>query len=675
MKTWKHLLLGLLLIVAAGGVLLFSDWLGRGGSLGGGDDPAAQLHRKVREGRKVRVGVLKWASSLTQDETCRGLLQGLEERGFRDGEELEIQPFSAEGDMPTGVSLAQRACGGEYDLLLTVSTLSLQVGATANKGGKVVQVFGAVTDPYGAGVGISRENHEDHPAWLTGVGTFQPVRETLELARKLNPDLKTLGTVMNPSEACSKACYDLAEKVCGEMGIRLKAVTVDNSSGVYEAACALAAQGVEAFVIGGDNTVESAFASVVKAAKAARIPVLGYAAMYGAQGALAGLGANYVDVGRIQAHLAADILQGKSPARIPVENAMPLKLSLNRQVLAGLRGPWRIPPEVEAQAAQVFDASGRLAVSKERPEALPSSGPGRCWNLHLLNYVESAPTEETVRGLRRALDEAKLREGKDYTLKEANAQGDMPTLAALLDNALSQNPDLILLTSTPTLQAAVQKVKDRPVVFGVVANPVVAGAGRSAEDHLPNVTGISCAGAYEEVVEVLRECCPKARRVGTLVNPSEVNSVYNHDHLKEALAARGVELVSVAVSTPTEISDGIRGLLSRNVDAVVQVAGNLFFTSIAPISKACLDARVPLFGFDTAMAAKGGAAAAVARDYEAGGADMGRVALRVLRGENPRDIPFAPITKTRITLNEGNARRYGLVFPAGLRERADRILK
>ena len=41
---------------------------------------------------------------------------------------------------------------------------------------------------------------------------------------------------------------------------------------------------------------------------------------------------------------------------------------------------------------------------------------------------------------------------------------------------------------------------------------------------------------------------------------------------KEALAARGVELVSVAVSTPTEISDGIRGLLSRNVDAVVQVS-------------------------------------------------------------------------------------------------------
>jgi len=53
---------------------------------------------------------------------------------------------------------------------------------------------------------------------------------------------------------------------------------------------------------------------------------------------------------------------------------------------------------------------------------------------------------------------------------------------------------------------------------------------------------------------------------------------------------------------------------------------------------------------------------------------MARVALRVLRGESPGAIPFAPIGKIRITLNEGNARRYGLALPAALRDRADRIV-
>ena len=674
-KTVKHLSLGMALIVVASGMLLVSDWMGREGRSGEAGDPATALHRKVRAGERVRVALLKWASSVTLDETTRGLLEGLAERGFEHGGAMELQTFCAEGDMPTAVSMAQRAFGGEFDLVLTVSTPMLQVAATANKQGKVVHVFGAVTDPYAAGVGISRENHRNHPAWLAGVGTFQPVRETLELARRLFPDLKRLGTVINPSEACSQACYELAQKTCAEMGLELSAVTVDNSAAVYEAASALAAQGVQAFVIGGDNTVESAFGAVVKAADAAKIPVLGYASMYAGMGALAGLGANYVDVGRVQGRLAGDVLKGLSPREIPVENVMPLKLSLNLHVAAELRDLWIIPPEVVAEASLVYGRSGELEISVDRSGALTTRAPERCWDLYFLNYVESAPMEATLRGFRRALEDEGLREGKDFLLEVASAQGDMATLSALVDHALTQEPDLLLLTSTPALQAVLSKVRNVPVVFGMVANPVVAGAGSSDAVHLPHITGISTESPYAEGVRVLQECLPGARTVGTLVNPSEVNCVYNLHQFEKALAAQGMTCVSVAVSTPTELPDGIQGLLARRVDAVFQISGNLFFSSFAPISKACLEARVPFFGYDAAVALSGGAAVAVARDYESGGEDMGRVALRILRGESPARIPFAPVSKIRIVVNETNARRYGMTIPPSLRARATDVVK
>ncbi len=93
-------------------------------------------------------------------------------------------------------------------------------------------------------------------------------------------------------------------------------------------------------------------------------------------------------------------------------------------------------------------------------------------------------------------------------------------------------------------------------------------------------------------------------------------------------------------------------------------------SSFAPISKACLDARVPLFAFDTSAATEGGAAVTVARDYEAGGEDMGRLAVRVLGGENPADIPISPVSRTVVTVNEANARRYGLNIPETLRRSA-----
>jgi ABC-type uncharacterized transport system substrate-binding protein len=316
----------------------------------------------------------------------------------------------------------------------------------------------------------------------------------------------------------------------------------------------------------------------------------------------------------------------------------------------------------------------RAEQAQDEPGTSPTPRPSRKWDLHFLNYVDSVPTEDTLKGFRRGLREAGLREGSDFVLTVANAQGDISTLATLADNVLTRGADLLLVTSTPTLQTVLRKTETLPVIFGIVANPAIAGAGSDDRRHRSNVTGISSLAPYAEGVRILRECLPGVRRVGTLENPSESNCVYNLACLRRELSARGIECVSVPVSTATEIPDGIRALLSRNVEAVVQISGNLFFSSFPPISRACLEARVPLFAFDTSTAAKGGAAVAVARDYEAGGADMARVALRVLRGESPGAIPFAPIGKIRITLNEGNARRYGLALPAALRDRADRIV-
>ena len=316
----------------------------------------------------------------------------------------------------------------------------------------------------------------------------------------------------------------------------------------------------------------------------------------------------------------------------------------------------------------VSDSSERVA--RNGPERVGKTAAARSRKIFFLNYVESAPAEETLRGFRTALRDAGWTEGKEYELSVSNAQGDMPTLSAMIDNVLGRNADVLALTSTPALQAALKKVRTIPVIFGVVANPVAAGVGKSDADHLPNVTGASSASAYAEGVAATLGCVRGAKRVGTLVNPSEANCVYNLERVTEELAARGVECVSVPVSTSAEISDGIRALLSRNVDAVLQVVGNLFMSSFAPISKACLDARVPLFAFDTSVAADGGAAVTTARDYEAGGEEMGRLAVRVLGGESPASIPFGTIGRTVVTINEANVRRYGLTVPEDLRRRA-----
>jgi ABC-type uncharacterized transport system substrate-binding protein len=161
----NRLLLGVLLIGLSSAILLFSDL----------------RHRAVRP-ELQRVALFQFATSAPLDDCVDGVLDGLEVEGFADGQGMKIDRYKT-----------------------------------------VRHVFCGVTDPFGAGVGISREAPGEHPEHLTGIGTFQPVEATFRTARQLYPELKRVGEVWNPAEACSEACTVKAREICRELGIELTA--------------------------------------------------------------------------------------------------------------------------------------------------------------------------------------------------------------------------------------------------------------------------------------------------------------------------------------------------------------------------------------------------------------------------------------------------------------------
>src|SRR5262249_4592609 len=213
-----------------------------------------------------------------------------------------------------------------------------------------------------------------------------------------------------------------------------------------------------------------------------------------------------------------------------------------------------------------------------------SSRLGKTWNVHLIAYVNVVDSEECEHGILAGLEESGLVKGTDYRLTIRNAQGDMATLNSIVQAALGDRADLIITLSTPTLQSAMRQTSDVPIVFTFVADPIVAGAGKSNIDHQANVTGIYVAGAYAEVVAAIRECLPNTRTLGTLFVPTEVNTVYHKDQTAAEARKLGMELVAVPVATATEVPDAARALCSRNIDVVCQVGGNLTAASFATIA-------------------------------------------------------------------------------------------
>jgi putative ABC transport system substrate-binding protein len=338
----KRLSLSISLILLASAVLLLSDL----------------NQRKNIKSKIPKIAMVQLSSHTILEDGIRGISDGLKEKGFIDGQNVKIQYYNAEGDIPTLNTIANEITSGKFDYVLTVSTPALQAVANANKQGKAVHIFGLVTDPFAAGIGLDRSKPEDHPPYLVGYGTRQPVEKLIETAKKLNPSLKSLGIIWNPAEVNSVVCTGQARKYSKKTGIDLREANVENSSVVYEAAASLVSRGVDALLVSGDNSVFTALDNVVQAAKNGNIPVITNTPTFPNKGTLLDIGAKYYEIGKKQGLLAARILSGEDPADIPIENITPYITTVNRQALIGLKDNWRIPQDILDNADVVIDDEG-----------------------------------------------------------------------------------------------------------------------------------------------------------------------------------------------------------------------------------------------------------------------------------------------------------------------------
>jgi putative ABC transport system substrate-binding protein len=333
------------LIVLASAVLLVSDWARRRGG----------------KGSVIRIAILQHAATPPLDDGAAGMIAGLAQHGFKEGKNITIKRYNAQGDMATGNSIAHEITGGQYDVAFTVSTPSTQAVAMANKHGEVTQVFSTVADPFAAGIGLDRANPLHHPRHLVGVGILLPVDQSFQLAKKCLPGLQVVGVAWNPAESNSQVYMKLARVTLARMNIRLEEANVENTAAVGEAVKSLISRGVQAIWVGGDNTMSSAMGSVIAIARDAKIPVITLTPAKPDRGTLLDCGVDFYDGGVQGGVVAAKVLSGEDTTRIPIVNVADMvkhHIYVNLTVVKNLKDPWQIPDDVLQMADAVVDDTG-----------------------------------------------------------------------------------------------------------------------------------------------------------------------------------------------------------------------------------------------------------------------------------------------------------------------------
>ncbi|MDM7951764.1 MAG: ABC transporter substrate-binding protein [Cyanobium sp. CZS 25K] len=316
-------------------------------------------------------------------------------------------------------------------------------------------------------------------------------------------------------------------------------------------------------------------------------------------------------------------------------------------------------------------AGGALLVagcrSRSRPQGPPRVG--------VLQYVRAPAPDAARRGFVQALARGGFRQGASVILLERFAAGSMATSRAQVEELLEGGVDMLVAIGTPPLTAILAIAPARvPVVFCYCSNPWGAGAGTSYTRHRPNVVGTVSTSPLAEQLDLARRITPSLASVGLIFNPSEANASFEAELLRREATVRSITVVIEPVSGPGEVDRAADALASRRVGALVRVGDYATSVGFPALAAAGLRHRLPVYSVDPSDITTPGCLAVVGWDPQADGALAGDLAVQVLRGRSPADLPFAPVTRKLLLLNRRTALAIGVMFPPELLRQANRLV-
>jgi len=258
--------------------------------------------------KKVAISTIVEVPQLV--ETKDGVLKGLAEKGYTPETGLKVEYQQANGNMPTQQQIAKKFVGEGADVIVSITTPTSQAMAAATR--DIPIVFATVTDPVKAKL-ITQYKHPGGN--ITGVSDAAPIAEQLKLFRELVPNLKKIGFVYNPGLDSSKATLGWMQEQTKPLGIEVVESPAPTTNEVIPAARKLVGK-VDAIYVPNDTTVVAALETIVKIGQETKTPVFTGETRGVERGAVASLGLNYTEVGRLAGHMVAEILGGKKPGDI-----------------------------------------------------------------------------------------------------------------------------------------------------------------------------------------------------------------------------------------------------------------------------------------------------------------------------------------------------------------------
>lgn len=264
-----------------------------------------------------KVGICNYVDDASLNQIVENIQSRLAEIGEEQGVTFDISYDNCNADASVMDQIISDFQADGVDLMVGVATPVAMRMQAATEGTDTPVVFSAVSDPEGAGI---VESNDAPGANITGTSDYLDTASIMNLIFAADPDADKIGLLYDVGQDASTAAIEAARAYLEENGIEYVERTGTTTDEVQLAAEALVADGVDAVFTPTDNTIMTAELSIYEKFIDAGIPHYTGADSFALNGAFAGYGVDYANLGSKTADMVADILlNGADPASTPVE--------------------------------------------------------------------------------------------------------------------------------------------------------------------------------------------------------------------------------------------------------------------------------------------------------------------------------------------------------------------
>jgi len=288
--------------------------------------------------------------------------------------------------------------------------------------------------------------------------------------------------------------------------------------------------------------------------------------------------------------------------------------------------------------------------------------------------MPKAGYEQVLEGFKEALNESSFNNNIQLIIQ--NFGSNKEDFITASKNVSGLDVNLIFTITTPATIAVYENVKNKPIVFAAVGDPIGAGFAESMKKPKENITGVTNLSREltKKRFEVFYLAFPHIKKVLTFYNPENVYSVLAIKDLLEITDKLNIKLDALESFDAESIKKHLKKIKKGSYDGVFIIPDPVVLSVFTNIIEFSNELAVPVCVHEPRLVEKGATIS-----YGVDLKNVGRLSFflieQVLKGVKPEKIPIFVPEKVSLVINNKWAKEKGYIIPNELLYIADKVLE